>query len=457
VPHSQEIEDLLADPNPLWLWDGIAGRIYWANDAGLEFWQAEHLDDIQAMQFDHAMPALRRLRKLSLSELPDRGRDEKLMFWTRTGNKHVICNCVKIHVDGYGELLLMRLRGEEKDKVRSIKADAKSATDQSAVEHKPATAPDKTSEHGAAGKLLDGDDVAATLREIARQVRAESKFSEPQINNPKQPSDKSDQRDERGHHEQHTNDEIPPKTEPGIQAPKTNDGSIEDVEFFAKISHEVRTPLNSILGFSELMMQERFGAVENAKYAEYIIDIHESAVLALSLINDVLDLSRMVAGQFDVSAEEIGINDLSRSMMRIMRPQAEKRSIRLKTELASHEILINAGHRSMKQVLLNLLTNAIKFTGQGGSVTIKTGLENSKTAYVKICDTGSGMTKIEVDTVMRPFSQLKRNAEHVEGTGLGLPITKALVDANGGQFVIKSTPDIGTEVKVLFPVQNKIG
>ena len=471
--HNREIEELLSDPNPLWLWDGISGRIYWANEAGLEFWHASSLENLQEMQFDHAMPALRRLRKLTLGDVPDQGRDEKLLFWTLEGNRHVICNCVKIHVDGYGELLLLRLRVDQPASPHVIAPNADPAN--------PAQEPEfieSATEHFSSGKLLDGDDVAATLREIARQVRAESKFSGPDLGSANQPSnDRNDGqgmvRKPRGEGPVPNNDKVkdaaketetatdidagtdtnnaPNAGEAESPLSKIKSESIDDVEFLAKISHEVRTPLNSILGFSELMMQERLGAVGNAKYAEYITDIHESAVLALSLINDVLDLSRISAGQFDVSAEEFDLNSLANSMVRIMRPQAEKNRVTLKLELASHEIMINAGQRSIKQVLLNLLTNAIKFTGSGGSVTVATGLKNDNWVYVKIGDTGSGMTETELKTVMQPFNQLERNAKHIEGTGLGLPITKALVDANGGQFVIESKPDLGTEVTVLFP------
>ena len=297
--------------------------------------------------------------------------------------------------------------------------------------------------------VSDENDVAATLREIARQVRAESKISAAH-----KPADIPSRR-----HAEFDTDRVDRQSKSGDRMASdtphaTGDDkeprSIDDVGFLAKISHEVRTPLNSILGFSELMMQERLGAIENAKYAEYISDIHESAELALSLINDMLDLSRLNAGEFDVKADEIDLNSLVRSMASIMRPQAEKNAISLKIELAPDEIIIGAGLRSVKQILLNLLSNAIKFTPRGGCVTLLTGMEAPDMAFVKIRDTGAGMTGPQIEKAMRPFAKLDTGLLEVEGTGLGLPITKALVDANGGSFAILSQPGEGTEVTLRF-------
>ena len=208
------------------------------------------------------------------------------------------------------------------------------------------------------------------------------------------------------------------------------------------------------------MMQERFGAIENKKYAEYIGDIYESAKLALSLINDLLDLSRMNAGQFDagqfnagqldVSAEAVDLNDLTSRMSRLMRLRAENNGVDIKVELFTGDLIIDAGLRSIKQILLNLLSNAIKFTPRNGTVQLITGLVRPGLAYVKICDTGPGMTEPEIALAMQPYGRLEATLRYVEGTGLGLPITKALVDTNGGSFLIESEPGVGTEITLRF-------
>ena len=190
LPDVQDVEDLISDPNPLWLWDGISGRIFWANDAGLKFWQVDHLIELQALQFDHSMPALRRLRQLALSELPVEGQDERLLFWSDKGNRQVNCCCLKLAVDGYGDLLLLRVNQPAPDPSERVLAEPdqpKQLDNISAeidlVEYEvkpdglPEPAPPPSSSRPASS---DEDDVAATLREIARQVRAEGKQGDKQ-------------------------------------------------------------------------------------------------------------------------------------------------------------------------------------------------------------------------------------------------------------------------------------
>ena len=341
-PHSHDIEALISDPNPLWLWDGISGRIYWANEAGLRFWAAKHLDELRAMHLDHAMPALRRLKKLALEDVPEEGCLKRLLFWTLAGHRPVNCHCRKINVEGYGDLLLIRLEDGEGGENMSASTDVENdAREHDAREN----ISDATGQNTSVGS--DESDVAATLREIARQVRAARNTSKTHDDKASPTSDAS-------------GEPIPSNARAGQKDNSKTDyhdfggdqRSIEDVEYLAKISHEIRTPLNSILGFSELMMEERLGALKNEKYAEYISDIHHSAQLALSLINDMLDISRMNAGLFDVSAEKIDLNELARSMASIMRPQAQKKTITLKIEPGGDELIILAGQRSVKQILL---------------------------------------------------------------------------------------------------------
>jgi PAS domain S-box-containing protein len=222
-------------------------------------------------------------------------------------------------------------------------------------------------------------------------------------------------------------------------------------EFLAKISHEIRTPLNAIIGFSEVMMEERFGPIGSDRYRSYLRDIHLSGEHLMSLINDLLDLSKVEAGKFDLNFEAVSLNDVIRECVALMQPQANRERIIIRTSLSSVVPNVVADLRSLRQILLNLLSNAIKFTRSGGQVIVATALEESGEVVVRIRDTGIGMTAGDIETAMTPFRQVNTAGRPHEGTGLGLPLTKALVEANRASFAIDSIPNQGTLVRVTFP------
>jgi PAS domain S-box-containing protein len=224
-------------------------------------------------------------------------------------------------------------------------------------------------------------------------------------------------------------------------------------EFLAKISHEIRTPLNAIIGFSEVMMSERFGPIGNERYLDYLKDIHASGGHVVSLINDLLDLSKIEAGKLDLAFTSVGLNDLVRQCVALMQPQANRERIIIRMSLSPTLPQVVADARSIRQIILNLLSNSIKFTPAGGQVIVSTGVNDAGEVLLRVRDTGTGMSEKDLQTALEPFRQLATSARWgASGSGLGLPLTKALTEANRANFNIKSAVEAGTLVEIAFPV-----
>jgi PAS domain S-box-containing protein len=226
--------------------------------------------------------------------------------------------------------------------------------------------------------------------------------------------------------------------------------SSQKSDFLAKMSHEIRTPLNAIIGFSEVMMEERFGPVGNERYKEYLRDIHVSGTHIMSLVNDLLDLSKIEAGKLELTFEAVGLNDVVRECAALMQPQANRERIIIRTSLSSSLPPVVADSRSLRQIVLNLLSNAVKFNTAGGQVIISTLYEDTGEVVLRVRDTGQGMSEGDIVKAMEPFRQLSTSRTG-GGTGLGLPLTKALVEANRAAFQIDSTPGQGTMIQITFP------
>jgi PAS domain S-box-containing protein len=223
-------------------------------------------------------------------------------------------------------------------------------------------------------------------------------------------------------------------------------------DFLAKISHEIRTPLNAIIGFSEVMMDERFGPVGSERYRQYLKDIHASGGHLMSLLGDLLDLSKIETGKLDLTFVSVNLNNLVQQCVAIMQEQANRERVIIRTSLPASLPQIIADARSMRQIALNLLSNSIKFTGAGGQVIISTALTDDHEVVLRVRDTGTGMSEKELQTALEPFQQVAAAARWgSSGTGLGLPITKALTEANHARFRITSHIDDGTLVEVTFP------
>ena len=223
-------------------------------------------------------------------------------------------------------------------------------------------------------------------------------------------------------------------------------------DFLAKISHEIRTPLNAIIGFAEVMMEERLGPVANERYREYLKDIHASGEHLVSLINDLLDLSKIEAGKLDLLFASVDLNEIASQSMALMQPQANRERIIIRTALSPDLPPVVADARSIRQIVLNLLSNSIRFTPPGGQVIVSTTLTDDGEVHLRVRDTGIGMTESEIKTALEPFRQITTAGRgKAGGTGLGLPLTKALVEANRASFAIRSTVNSGTLVEIAFP------
>ncbi len=222
--------------------------------------------------------------------------------------------------------------------------------------------------------------------------------------------------------------------------------------FLATMSHELRTPLNAILGFSEVMKSELFGAHAIAAYKEYSTDIHSSGQHLLTLINEILDLSRVEAGRYELKEESVAVDHVVEDCRHLLSLRAKNRGITIAVSIQSGLPRVWADERAIRQITFNLLSNAIKFTPPGGSITIKVGWTGAGGQYLSIRDTGPGIPESEIPVIMSSFgrgSLAQKNAD--EGSGLGLPIVKGLIELHGGTFTLKSEVRVGTEVIVVLP------
>ena len=238
---------------------------------------------------------------------------------------------------------------------------------------------------------------------------------------------------------------------------RAEESNLAKSRFLATMSHELRTPLNAILGFSEVMHAELFGRHAVPAYKDYAKDIHSSGEHLLMLINEILDLSRVEAGRYELREESVDLVSIVDECRHLVSLRAKKKDIQILEEPGERLPRLWADGRALRQVALNLLSNAIKFTPQGGQVRIRIGTTAAGGQFFSITDTGAGIPESEIPLVMASFGRgtlAHKNAE--EGTGLGLPIVKGLVELHGGTFTLRSKVREGTEVTVSFPPERAL-
>jgi two-component system, cell cycle sensor histidine kinase PleC len=227
-------------------------------------------------------------------------------------------------------------------------------------------------------------------------------------------------------------------------------------EFIANMSHELRTPLNAIIGFSDMMVTKTVTGPE--KTEQYSLYIKQAAEHLLALINGILDVSKIQAGKLAVDLEHVAIEHIMEACLPITDAKAREKNIQVTCQIAPRLPPFIVDPLRLKQIVINLLGNAVKFTGNNGKVRIDIGLRDAHFATMSVSDTGIGMSPEEIDTAMRPFGQVDSgfNKRH-EGTGLGLPIAYALTKLHGGDLKIESQKGVGTRVTLVIPVYNPQG
>jgi two-component system cell cycle sensor histidine kinase PleC len=233
---------------------------------------------------------------------------------------------------------------------------------------------------------------------------------------------------------------------------RAESANIAKSRFLAQMSHELRTPLNAILGFSEVMKTEIFGPHGVPAYKDYCADIHNSGVHLLGLINEILDLSRIEAGRYELNEEPVALAGVVSECAHLLQMRAKSRGLTIHEMYEPDMPRLWADERAVRQICLNLLSNAIKFTPQGGEIWLKAGWTASGGQYMNVKDTGPGIPEEEIPIVLASFGQGSNSIKSAEqGAGLGLPIAKSLIDLHGGTFSLKSKLRIGTEVIITFP------
>ncbi|WP_425405588.1 ATP-binding protein [Hwanghaeella sp.] len=222
--------------------------------------------------------------------------------------------------------------------------------------------------------------------------------------------------------------------------------------FLSNMAHEIRTPMNAILGFAESMTDHVYGDLGDARYDEYARIIVDSGRHLLSLVNDVLDVSKIEAGALELEEAELDLPQLLQSVVAMLRGHGDEAGVHIELECDDAPALLYADERSLRQILINLLSNGIKFTPAGGSVTLSAAVDDEGRPLLRVADTGIGIPDSDLQMIFEPFRQARSSHNHGwSGTGLGLTVTRSLVHSHGGTISIESTPGEGSTVTVRLP------
>lgn len=229
-------------------------------------------------------------------------------------------------------------------------------------------------------------------------------------------------------------------------------------EFLANMSHELRTPLNAILGFSDIIGQQMFGPDAVDRYSDYARDIHKSGDHLLEIIDDILDLSKIEAGRAQLADDEVALSKLAGMMVTLLGARFAEAGIEFRVELPDIDPVIRVDERKFSQIFINLLSNALKFTPRGGSVTLAAAARDDGDFALSVCDTGIGIAASDLATVLAPFGQVESafSRKH-HGTGLGLPLAKSIAELHGGTLRLESTPHVGTTATIVLPADRVVG
>lgn len=228
-------------------------------------------------------------------------------------------------------------------------------------------------------------------------------------------------------------------------------------EFISNMSHELRTPLNTVLGFSKLLTDHDKRKLPDTEVVDYATLIHDAASHLLSVINDILDISKIQSGRYSLDSSEVNLEEIIEAVISQTRLSAAEANIKVQSRIALNLPVVKGDAKKLRQIFANLITNAIKFSKRGDTVTISVAPSNERGITVVIRDTGIGMTSEVLDIAQTPFGQADGGRDRMnEGTGLGLPIAKALIELHGGKLQITSTKGEGTEAAVILPPPHKV-
>jgi len=234
------------------------------------------------------------------------------------------------------------------------------------------------------------------------------------------------------------------------EAKRAEEAAQAKEQFIANMNHELRTPLNAVLGFSETIRDERLGPLGNPKYQEYAAHIHQSGGYLLSLINDTLDIARMGSGHVELEPAMHPLSDIVSESFELLGGAAEEGNITLEGNNIPDDLMVYGDRRAIKQVVINLMSNAVKFSKTGSQVEISAARDTDGGTTLIVSDTGIGIPETEIENVFEPFVRLDESAT---GTGLGLPLVKGIVDLHHGSIDIQSEEGVGTTVRILLPPQ----
>jgi signal transduction histidine kinase len=388
--------------DPAWIIDPAKGRVLAANAAGAA--RLGLRPDAASGTLDAAMPGLVRLRAMVREPL-NGGRREPLIFWTAYGAESLLCNVAAVPEQDAASASALVL-------VSIASGQPKRAA-------LPAT-PAQTAPVPLATTITPSADDAATMNKIARAIRSGFGGARQEA-----------------------------ATSPADDEPE--DAPLDRKEQVSKLAHELRTPLSAIAAAAEIMKDQRFGTIGNERYRGYTSDIHDNARHALALINRLLGGDAVEDAGNGLQTAELDLNALAESSVSAIRPLAEEAGLKLAHEFHGALPHVTADGTTVKQILFNLLTNAIKFTPRGGDVRVVTGLGYDRSVFVAVQDTGVGMTAETISTALK--SEVPTNPQRKEagGHGIGLPLARNLAEANGARLEIDSTPNEGTAVALIFP------
>lgn len=391
---------------------------------------------LSSRRFDRAMPAWQVIR-----EFVDRGGGARtqpapLLFWTPAGPRTISGT---LEVVGSGVAPLVRIAFANAPSTAGLPASAAAPTETRAT---PASD-------------------LATLREIARRIRAGTATH---ANTPPSTGETSSGMLQPASRLPPALDFQPPAND--VTKPGTSSETTAVVPHLAKLAHELRTPLSAIVSLAEIMRDERIGAMGNPRYKAYAADIHDSARHTLDLIGAMLDgehgeglSAERTAAKPRIDLEPVDLNDITARCVSTMRPIGARGAVTLDVVQAAGLPRLRADRRALRQIILNLLSNALRFTPKGGRITLTTALHDNGDIELAVADTGSGMRPADIDRALGKIAapaplQRIRVAGEQTGFGFGLPLVRELTEAHGGRIAIDSTPGIGTRVTVVFPADH---